>query len=301
MTARTYMTVPGFFVQDDVKQSYTEEAILPRFGLIDEGTDRWTTFVTEIEKLNATAEEGVQFKVFFLGRHGQGYRAFSFDTLGDVWLILTRDNVAETKYGTKAWCEHWAKLNGDHEMIWGPDPQLTSLGEQQAEEACAAWDEERRFGIPLPEKLYISPLTRAIRTHQVTFKFHNIPLPSGPKRIIVENMREHNGVHTCDKRRTRSDIQAAFPEYHFEEGFTQGDELWTTDYRETHDDIDRRAKHVLDMIFQNDKEQFISFTAHGGFIGGFLRTCHHRPWILPTGGILPVVVRGSIVEGQLRN
>lgn len=50
--------------------------IFPRFGLIDEGTDRWTTFVAEIERLNATAEPGVQFKVFFLGRHGQGYRAF---------------------------------------------------------------------------------------------------------------------------------------------------------------------------------------------------------------------------------
>lgn len=71
----------------------------------------------------------------------------------------------------------------------------------------------------------------------------------------TQNMREHNGVHTCDRRRSRSDIQAAFPEYHFEEGFTESDRLWTPHYRETHDDIDRRAKHVLDMIFQNDREQ----------------------------------------------
>jgi hypothetical protein len=68
-------------------------------------------------------------------------------------------------------------------------------------------------------------------------------------------MREHNGVHTCDKRRTRSDIHAAFPEYDFEEGFAEKDELWTSDYRETHDDIDRRARLVLDMIFHNDVEQ----------------------------------------------
>ena len=27
------------------------------------------------------------------------------------------------------------------------------------------------------------------------------------------------------------------------------------DYRETYDEIDRRARHVLDMIFHNDTEQ----------------------------------------------
>ncbi|KAF8138803.1 histidine phosphatase superfamily [Boletus edulis] len=276
MSARTYTTVPGFFVQDldDADRSFTEQ-ILPRFGLINDRTDRWTTFVSEIEKLNATAEPGVQYKVFFLGRHGQGYH-----------------NVGEAKHGIRGW--HWAMLNGDGDITWGPDPQLTPLGEQQAQEAHAAWKTERLFGIPLPEKLYTSPLTRAIRTHQVTFG--DTPFPSGLKTMILEvnNMREHNGVHTCDKRRTRSDIQAAFPEYGFEEGFTENDQLWKANSRETYEDIEVRARCVLDRIFQNDREQFISLTAHGGFINCFLRVCHRRPWILPTGGILPVVVKGRI-------
>ncbi|KAG8218932.1 hypothetical protein J3R82DRAFT_4640 [Butyriboletus roseoflavus] len=168
--------------------------------------------------------------------------------------------------------EYWAKLNGNGDIVWGPDPQLTPLGEQQAQEANAAWEKELQFEIPLPEKLYTSPLTRAIRTNQVTFD--DAVLPSGPRTTIVEvslraalashhahlqsytqNMREHNGVHTCDKRRTRSEIHTAFPEYCFEEGFTERDELWTPDYRERHDDIDRRARHTLDMIFNNDTEQ----------------------------------------------
>lgn len=68
-------------------------------------------------------------------------------------------------------------------------------------------------------------------------------------------MREQNGVHTCDKRRTRSEIHAAFPEYYFEEGFTERDELWKPDYREKYEDIDQRARHVLGMIFKNDTEQ----------------------------------------------
>ena len=61
--------------------------VLPRFGLIDGRTDRWTTFVADIERLNATAEPGVQFKVFFLGRHGEGYRAFLSVYLGVVILV----------------------------------------------------------------------------------------------------------------------------------------------------------------------------------------------------------------------
>jgi len=256
--------------------------VLPRFGLIDEQDDRWTTFVAKIKQLNATAEPGVQFKVFFLGRHGEGFH-----------------NVAESKYGSQAWCKHWAKLDGDGEIVWGPDPQLTPLGEQQARHAHTAWEKERVFGIPLPEKLYTSPLTRAIRTNQVTFD--NTLLPSGPKTIIVENMRERNGVHTCDRRRTRSEIHNTFPEYDFEDGFTERDELWKPDYRETYDDIDRRARYVLDMIFHQDAQHYISITAHGGFIGGFLRMCRHRPWSLPTGGIIPVVVKGSVTEEGSRN
>ncbi|KAF8437166.1 hypothetical protein L210DRAFT_857773 [Boletus edulis BED1] len=31
----------------------------------------------------------------------------------------------------------------------------------------------------------------------------------------------------------------------------------------------------------------ISLTAHCGFINCFLRVCHYRPWILPTGGLCP--------------
>ncbi|KAF9226834.1 phosphoglycerate mutase-like protein [Gyrodon lividus] len=293
MGVRTYETVPGFFAQDNhglvqERQSHYEAStgkILPRFGLIDERQDRWTKFSAEIEQLNQAAAPGVQYKVIFLGRHGQGVH-----------------NVAEAKYGTEAghrwaWDRYWSKLNGDGELVWGPDPQLTQLGVQQAKEARLEWEKEGLFDIPSPEKLYTSPLTRAIRTNQITFDDSLVP---GLKTTIVENIREHNGVHTCDKRRKRSEIHEEFPETLFEEGFTEEDLLWEPDHRETHADIDRRARNVLDMIFDNDEEQFISVVTHGGFIGGFLRVCDHRPWILPTGGVLPVVVK-SISEGELRN
>lgn len=64
------------------------------------------------------------------------------------------------------------------------DSKLTPLGEEQARNAHISWEKERPFGIPLPEKLYTSPLTRAIRTNQVTFD--DTLFPSGSKTVIVE-------------------------------------------------------------------------------------------------------------------
>ncbi|KAF8841585.1 phosphoglycerate mutase-like protein [Paxillus ammoniavirescens] len=299
MDRRKYETVRGFFAQDNDPgvvherqlphyESSTEK-ILPRFGLIDESPDRWTQFAAKIKQLNKAAAPGVQYKVFFLGRHGQGVH-----------------NVAEAKYGTGDWVRYWAKLNGDGELVWGPDPQLTQLGVQQAQDARLEWEKERLFDIPLPQKFYTSPLTRAIRTNQITFDDET--LVPGLKTTVVENIREHNGVHTCDKRHTRSEIQSEFPKIQFEQGFTEEDLLWTPDYRETHADIDLRARDALDKIFDDDSEaeemlkpEFISITTHGGFIGGFLRVCNHRPWILPTGGVIPVVVKGFASDQELRN
>ena len=63
------------------------------------------------------------------------------------------------------------------------DPELTQLGEQQARDACSAWETERRFGVPVPERLYTSPLTRAIRTNQITF---DDTVVSGLERTIME-------------------------------------------------------------------------------------------------------------------
>ena len=79
--------------------------------------------------------------------------------------------------------------------------------------------------------------------------------------------------------------------------------MWTSNDRETRGQIEMRAKAVLDMVFENDKEhckdQFflfrvnegtdeicpvISITSHSSFIDAFLRVAGHRPWALSTGG-----------------
>jgi hypothetical protein len=57
-------------------------------------------------------------------------------------------------------------------------------GKIQAGMAHALWDSELEFAVPLPEKLYCSPLTRALRTHMITFD--GINFEGKPKTMILE-------------------------------------------------------------------------------------------------------------------
>lgn len=274
MSHRSYEVIKGFFEQE-VGAGYGQGKALPaRFGLIDPSDDRWRTFKQRIDQLNTSSPVGTQYKVFFVGRHGEGFH-----------------NVAEAKYGTEKWNSYWSNKNGDGELIWGPDPELTTLGQEQAKAAHNAWKQERKFDIPLPGKLYCSPLTRAIHTNKITF---DSIIPESQRTMIIENLRETHGVHTCDKRRTRTYIERTFPDFDIEEELVEEDELWDSQVRETHDEIDVRMRGVLDMIFDNDQEQFISFTAHGGIVSAVLRVVNHRQYILPTGGVLSMVVKSSI-------
>lgn len=263
--------MPGFFAQDDLS-SIRIPAIPPRFGLLDESPERWPKFFAKIKLLNETTDGFTSYKVLFLGRHGQGYH-----------------NVAEAKYGTQAWNDYWSKLNGDGEIVWGPDPLLTDIGEHQAIVARDAWNTEMSFKLQLPGKFYCSPLTRAMRTCQITFEEHLSPETG--QTMIVKNCREESGVHTCDKRRTMSYIKNAFPTFQLELGFSEEDLLWNADVRETKGQVEERARKVLDMIFSTNDDTFVSITAHGGIINAFLAVVGRPTYPLPTGGILPIVVR----------
>ncbi|KAF8693835.1 hypothetical protein AX14_002251 [Amanita brunnescens Koide BX004] len=268
----TYEPLSGYFIQDDLDPS-TLPAIPPRFGLRDDSDDRWRSLHAHLVRLNETAEPGTSYKLFFLGRHGQGFH-----------------NLAEQKYGTKEWDEHWSKLNTDGEIRWGPDAELTPLGIDQAADARSAWKEELAFDAPLPDKMYCSPLTRALRTHQITYQDH---IPPG-RPVVIEFCREENGVHTCDKRRSRTYIHQTFPLFETEVGFTEDDELWSPDARESLEHVMHRANCVLNYIFNDGHAHYVvAITAHGGFIRAFMRVLNRVTGTIPTGGILPVLVKAT--------
>jgi len=290
-----YTYIPGFFVQDDPNANATAIGPLPpRFGLLDDQPGHWARFKEKIDELNHGRERG-SVKVFFLGRHGEGFH-----------------NVAEAKYGTPAWDSYWSELDGDGVLVWGPDAQLTDLGVQQAQSVHQAWVNEIPSGVPIPSLFYSSPLSRAAKTCEITWSDIIIPntnTSSGgtgntaeknarhflehEKVMVVENCREVYGIHTCDQRHNKTYIEEHFPEFVIEHGFTEQDELWTTT-RETDAHVALRAKTVLDQIWENHAEAtFVSITSHGGFIGGFLTVVGRGSYPLSTGGVIVLVVKAS--------
>jgi broad specificity phosphatase PhoE len=70
----------------------------------------------------------------------------------------------------KAWDDHWSKLDGDGEIVWGPDAKLTPLGIEQAQAANQLWRSQVPRGIPIPDAVYTSPLSRSIDTADITFR-----------------------------------------------------------------------------------------------------------------------------------
>jgi len=286
MVTRTYQAVLDDFVQDDPEVSPQAIGALPaRFGLKDDSPNRWDDFMLKVSQLNSEAESGIKYKVFFFLRHGEGYH-----------------NIAKAKYGDKDWDNYWTKLDGNAEYTWA-DADLTDVGKAQAQMTCALWNNELQFNMPLPGKLYCSPLTRALRTQTITFGGIHFK-GDLPKTIILENCREEYGEHTCDRRKSRSLIETEFFHPHskvlfeFEFGFKEDDELWTAE-KESEEHTTSRAKAILDRIFDEDTAQFISIMAHYGIINAFLRILGRQRYYLPAGGVLPIVIRGTDHGGNV--
>ncbi|KAG8792078.1 hypothetical protein FRC12_007267 [Ceratobasidium sp. 428] len=282
----SYEVIPGYFVQTDITTDPAKiGANPPAFGLIANTSETyWSDFKASISKLQNEAPGNVKYAVFWFGRHGQGWH-----------------NVAESFYGTEAWDDYWSKLDGDGNMTWGPDAELTDLGKQQAQLAHNTWVTElaKKDPVPLPTKLFSSPMSRAASTLDITFNGvlldvkgrHDIVQP-----YVMEGLREVIGVHTCDKRRTKKYIHKTYSDFCIEPGFTEEDELWTADHRETDQEADIRLKAALDTIFGrllSKHDTFISVTAHSGAINTALRVLGHRPYSLPTGGVIPVVIKAT--------
>lgn len=112
-------------------------------------------------------------------------------------------------------------------------------------------------------------------------------------------MRETIGIHTCDRRSSKTAIHEEYPEYIIEEGLTEDDELWHAEQRESDSARNARIKIFLDDIFAaNTDNTFISVTAHSGAITSILDVVGHRRFKLQTGGVIPVLVRADRLPGK---
>ncbi|KAF2087678.1 phosphoglycerate mutase family protein [Saccharata proteae CBS 121410] len=288
-----YTTVTGFFLQDEAStDASTFDYTTVNLGLINRtyptdatydvhGTKtQWQRFAHYVHTLNAEARPHVQYKVLIMGRHGEGYH-----------------NVAESFYGTPAWNCYWSELDGNGTVTWA-DAHLTDAGQQQALVANAFWQKALSAAkIPPPQSYYTSPLARCLATANLTFGGLELPEDRPFKPVVKELLREAIGVHTCDRRSSKTWIHDSYPDFPIEHGFAEDDPLWKADLRETTSAQVLRMTALLTDIFTHDSNTFISLTSHSGSIGAILTAIGHRTFSLVTGAVIPVLVKAERLPG----
>lgn len=262
-----YTTVAGYFLQDEPSTNASTFSFLDtNFGLINRTytTDakydpkgkktQWQRFANQVFRLNREAPHGTQYKLLYMGRHGEGYH-----------------NAAESYYGTPAWNCYYSLIDGNGTASWA-DARITPKGVAQALAVNAFWASEiKNQKIPAPQSYYTSPLTRCLETANLTFSGLKLPRRHPFVPIVKEFFREGISGHTCDRRGTKSYIQGAFPNYQIEAGFSETYQLWQAYHAETQLDQDIRSKTVLDDVFTSDQKTYLSITSHSGEIASLLR------------------------------
>ncbi|KAI1633706.1 histidine phosphatase superfamily [Biscogniauxia mediterranea] len=291
-----YTTITGFFQQDDpATDASTFDYTKSNFGLINRTypTDsqfdpqnkrtQWERFAYYVDTLNRDSDSNSQYKVLFMGRHGEGYH-----------------NAAESFYGTPAWNCYWGPLDGNGTVTWR-DAHLTAAGIAQCTKAREFWTQALAASkMPAPQSYYSSPLARSATTANLTFA--SLPLPRNRPfaPVVKEGLREGVSIRTCDARSDRAALAAALPRFRFEPGFAERDELWRGDegQGETADAHTARTRAVLDDVFAADPNTWISITSHSGQIAKNLLVLGHRAFGLSTGQAIPVLVKARTLSGS---
>ena len=191
---------------------------------------------------------------------------------------------------------YWSRLDGNGIMTWA-DSHLTEEGIIQAQALNSFWqDALSNSKIPAPEKYYTSPLVRCLETVNLAFSGLDLPQDRPFKPIVKELLRERLGVETCNRRRTRSWIRAAYPDYEIEAGFTEEDQLWDSRMLESVPAHISRARALLDDIFNTDDSTFLSFTTHSGTIQALYKAAQHPVTWVAAGAVVPLFIRAERVD-----
>lgn len=282
-----FSVVNGFFKQSDDKTNNDYDPFTDHFG---RALESWNEVIDRIHELNTNSDDNTKYKLIFCARHGEGFH-----------------NVAVEKFGLKDWDAHYSHLPGAIDpdtgeyMRWGPDPELSDRGYAQARAMRAAVEREVNNGMPKPERIYVSPMTRSCETMKTTWDSFKNKFDSPV--LIIEMIRETIGEHLCDKRSKKSEIEKRHAdsigwEFKFEEGFSEEDELFREDFRESPADVAIRANSFLQKLFNNDYDgdnidkEIVWCCTHSGQIRGMLIATGHRSWTIPTAGMIPIVVKG---------
>ncbi|KAN0121770.1 phosphoglycerate mutase-like protein [Hyaloscypha variabilis] len=290
----SYSSVPGYFLQDlNTTNTSTFDFVATNFGLINQTypadaqfdptgqKSQWERFENQVFRLNLQSPSNVQYKVLFIGRHGEGYH-----------------NAAETYFGTPAWNCYYAQLDGNATVTWF-DAHLTANGISQAQTVNSLWARLiSSQNITTPQSYYVSPLTRCLQTANISFSGLSLPASYPFVPEVKELLREGIDIHTCDSRSNLTYIKASFPGYSIEPGFTEFDLLFRQSTSETTTAQNLRSKTILDQLFSTDGNTVLSLTTHSGEGASLLSVLGHIPFSLSTGAVIPVLVEAVTNSGS---
>ena len=137
------------------------------------------------------------------------------------------------------------------------DAPLTNEGHLQSIELGQSWPKKREI-----ELVLVSPLTRTLDTAMNIFGDTDIPM------ISEEFLREYPiGEDTCNKRSSLTLLKNKYPRIDFNL-ISDGDTLWTSEYRETIDELEQRLDKMVKYL-QNRKEINIAIVGHSSYFGQF--------------------------------
>lgn len=137
------------------------------------------------------------------------------------------------------------------------DSPLTNEGHLQSIELGNTWSKKREIDLVL-----VSPLTRTLDTAMNIFGDTDIPM------ISEEFLREYPiGEDTCNQRSSLTHLKNKYPKVDFHLT-TDGDTLWSSDYRETIDELEQRLDEMVKYL-QNRKEKNIAIVGHSSYFGQF--------------------------------
>lgn len=199
---------------------------------------------------------------------------------------------------------------GDEDSIWGPDSKLTPHGITEAKEKGEIWRKHIADGAPIPERHFVSPLRRSLRTMEETWKdvygwfggTSHPRAPAGVRPVVKELLRETISLHYSDHRSSLNYLHTTYPYLIFSPQptcysetaipFPNEDPFWSFN-RESMAMRDHRIKTALqEIIAESGDATYIGVTAHFGVIESALTVLGGElmPY-LETTGVVPVVVK----------
>ena len=135
------------------------------------------------------------------------------------------------------------------------DTELTNKGFNQSIELGNNWDDKNKMDLVI-----VSPLYRTLQTANNIFK--NVKV----KIIALDCLKEYpQGLHTCNKRKTKKELEKIFPTIDFNYLDSNEDLMWSDTDSETIDELLRRINKMYDFIEKTDFKN-ISLVGHNSFI-----------------------------------